>query len=161
METSEHLRLRLLSQQEALNAAISSLRAVTGTTPGAGAATCTEPHTPQEKACDNDTSRTDRLVAAPNPATPSTPAPVTPEGPNQKEFDDLKQALADALKNTEDMKKKLDSSQPLSSTTGLPADAASLAEANSQVTQVTAGPPAYRHTYIHTYIQHTYIYIYI
>ncbi len=63
MEMSEILRLRLLSQQQALNAAISSLRAVTGTT-AAGAselspvqrrqdgsvqdAACTEPHAPQE-----------------------------------------------------------------------------------------------------------------
>jgi len=62
------------------------------------------------------------LVAAPNPSTPSTP-----EGPRQKEFDDLEQALADALKNAEDMKKKLDSSLPLSSTSGLPADSASAA----------------------------------
>jgi signal transduction histidine kinase len=66
-------------------------------------------------------------VVAPNPSTPSTPAAVTPEGPTQKELDDLKQALADALKNAEDMKKKLDSSLPLSSTSGLPADAASAA----------------------------------
>jgi hypothetical protein len=66
-------------------------------------------------------------VAAPNPSTPSTPAPVTPAGPSQKEFDDLKQALADALKNAEDMQKKLDSSLPLPSTSGLPADSASAA----------------------------------
>ena len=47
MVTSELLRLRLLPQQQALNAAISSLRAVTGTT-AAGTATCTEPHAPQQ-----------------------------------------------------------------------------------------------------------------
>ena len=124
METSELLRLRLLSQQQALNAAISSLRAVTATT-AAGASICTEPHAPLPKAGDNDT--TDGLVAAPNPSTPSTPAPVTPVGPSQKEFDDLKKALADALKNAEDMKKTLDSSLPLPSTSGLPADSASAA----------------------------------
>jgi hypothetical protein len=63
METSELLRLRLLSQQQALIAAISSLRAVTGTT-AAGAATCsTEPHAPPEKAGDNHDG----------------PAPVIPE----------------------------------------------------------------------------------
>ncbi len=67
------------------------------------------------------------LVAAQNPSTPSTPDPVIPAGPTQKEFDDLKQALDDALKNVEDMKKKLDSSLPLSSTSGLPADSASAA----------------------------------
>ncbi len=67
------------------------------------------------------------LVAAPNLSTPPTPAPVILEGPSQKEFDDLKQAFADALKNAEDMKKKLDSSLPLSSTSGLPADSASAA----------------------------------
>ncbi len=124
METSELLRLRLLSQQQALNAAICSLGAVTGTT-ASGAATCTGPHAPQEKAGDKDTSRTDGLVAAPNFSTPSTPATVTPEGPTQK--DDLKKALDDALKIVEDMKKKLDSSLPISSTSGLPADSASAA----------------------------------
>ena len=41
METSELLRSRLLSQQEALNAAISSLRAVTTRT---GAADISDPH---------------------------------------------------------------------------------------------------------------------
>ena len=105
METSELLRLRLLSQQQALNAAISSLRAVTGAT-AAGAATCTEAHAPQEKAGDNDTSRTDGLVAAPNPSTPSTPATEITAAPTQKEFDDLKQALADGLKNVEDLQKQ-------------------------------------------------------
>jgi hypothetical protein len=67
------------------------------------------------------------LVAAPNP---STPDPVIPAGPTQKELtatDDLKQALDDALKDVDDMKKKLDSSLPLSSTSGLPADSASAA----------------------------------
>ena len=34
-------------------------------------------------------------------------APVMPRGPTQKEFDDLKHALAEALKDKEDMKKKL------------------------------------------------------
>jgi hypothetical protein len=41
--------------------------------------------------------------------------------------DDRKQALDDALKDVEDMKKKLDSSLPLSSTSGSPADSASAA----------------------------------
>jgi len=67
------------------------------------------------------------LVAAPNPLTPATPDPVVPAGPTQKEFDDLKQALDDALENVEDMKKKLDSRLPLSSTSGSPADSASAA----------------------------------
>ena len=67
------------------------------------------------------------LVAAPNPSTPSSPDPVIPAGPTQKVFDDLKQALDDALKNVEDMKKKLDSNLPLCSISGLPADSASVA----------------------------------
>jgi hypothetical protein len=65
--------------------------------------------------------------AAPTPSTPSTRDPVIPAGPTQKGLDDLKQALDDALENVEDMKKKLDSSLPLSSTSGLPADSASAA----------------------------------
>ncbi len=113
METSELLRLRLLSQQQALNAAISSLRAATATT-AAGAATCAEPHAP-EKAGDNDTGRTYGLVAAPNPSTPSNPAPVITAAPTQIEFDDLKHALADGLQNVEDMK-KLASTLSLAST---------------------------------------------
>jgi hypothetical protein len=60
---------------------------------------------PQELDGDNDTSRSDGLVSAPNPSTPSTPA----------------------LKNAEDMEKKLDSSLPLSSNSGLPAESASAA----------------------------------
>jgi hypothetical protein len=115
METSELLRLRLLSQQQALNAAISSLRAVTATK-AAGAATCAEPHAPLEQAGDNDTGRTNGLVPAPNPSTPSNPAPVITAAPTQKEFDDLKHALADGLKNVEDMKKKLASTLSLAST---------------------------------------------
>jgi hypothetical protein len=67
------------------------------------------------------------LVAARNPSTPSSPDPVIPAGPTQKVFDDLKQALDDALKDVEDMKKKLDSSLPLSSASGLPADSTSAA----------------------------------
>jgi hypothetical protein len=55
---------------------------------------------------DNDTSRTDGLVAAPNPSTPSTPATEITAAPTQKEFDDLKQALADGLKNVEDLQKQ-------------------------------------------------------
>jgi hypothetical protein len=53
-------------------------------------------------------------VPAPNPSAPST-------------VHDLKQALDDALKNVEDLKKKLDSSLPLSSTSASPADSASAA----------------------------------
>ncbi len=113
METSELLRLRLLSQQQALNAAITSLRAATATT-AAGAPTCDEPHAP-EKAGDNDSGRTYGLVAAPNPSTPSNPAPVITAAPTQNEFDDLKHALADGLQNLEDMKKKLASTLSLAS----------------------------------------------
>ena len=61
--------------------------------------------------------------------TANNPAPVLPAGPSQTEFDDLKQALDDALKNVEDMKKKLDAS--LSSTSGLPADSAALLRAEA------------------------------
>ncbi len=55
---------------------------------------------------DNDTSRTVGLVAAPNPSTPSTPATEITAATTQKEFDDLKQALADGLKNVEDLQKQ-------------------------------------------------------
>lgn len=55
---------------------------------------------------DNDTSHTDGLVAAPNPSTPSTPATKITAAPTQREFDDLKQALADGLKNVEDLQKQ-------------------------------------------------------
>jgi hypothetical protein len=43
----------------------------------------------------------------PQPDTTQDDAPRTPRGPTQKEFDDLKSALAEALKDKEDMKKKL------------------------------------------------------
>ncbi len=55
---------------------------------------------------DNNTSRTNWLVAASNPSTPSTPANEITAAPIQKEFDDLKQALADGLKNVEDLQKQ-------------------------------------------------------
>jgi hypothetical protein len=73
------------------------------------------------------TSRPDQLA---EPTVPTSSAPAIPAGlvvapkPTQKEFDDLKQALDDALKNMEVMMKKLDSSLPLSSTSGLPTDSA-------------------------------------
>jgi hypothetical protein len=124
METSDLLLLCRLSQQQALNSAILSLRAVTATT-ASGAATCTRPHVPPEKAGVNDTRHTDGLLSAPNLSAPSTPAPMITAAPTQKEFDDLKQVLADSLKNMEGMQKKLASSQPLVSTSDLSSDAAS------------------------------------
>ena len=80
--------------------------------------------TPRPDQLAEPTVLTSRALVS-NPSIPSTPDPVIPEGSIQKEFDDLKQALSDALKNAEDMKKKLDSSLSLSSTSDLPTDSGS------------------------------------